>query len=103
MYLVNTRPEICFFVNIIIHFQLAPCHDHWIAAKHILRFLCGTIHYWPKYVGKEVKLIGFTNSNWGGSENYGRITTDGCFSLGSAMVSWMSRKKDLVALSSAEA
>jgi len=48
-------------------------------------------------------LIGFTDSDWGGSETDRRSTTGGCFSLGSAMISWMSRKKDPVALGSAEA
>ena len=39
---------------------------------------------------------------WGGSEQDGRSTTGGCFSLGSSMISWMSRKQDTVALSSVE-
>jgi len=34
---------------------------------------------------------------------HGRSTTGGCFSLGSSVSSWMSRKKDMVALSSVEA
>jgi len=47
-------------------------------------------------------LTGFTDSDWGGSEIDGRSTIGGCFSLGFAMISWMSRKHDLVALSSAK-
>eukprot|EP00253_Pinus_taeda_P006700 PITA_06700 len=73
------------------------------AAKHILRYLRGTIHHRLKYDSKEVKLIGFTDFDWGGSETDGRSTTGGCFSLGAAMISWMSRKKNIVALSSAKA
>eukprot|EP00253_Pinus_taeda_P012828 PITA_12828 len=103
MYLVNTRPDICFPINVLSQFQLEPHQDHWIDAKHILRYLRGTIHHCLKYDGKEVKLIGYTNSDWGGSESDGRITTSGCFSLGSTMISWMSRKQGHVALSSAEA
>jgi len=48
-------------------------------------------------------LTGFTDSDCGGRETDRRSTTGGCFRLGSAMISWMSRKKDPVALSSAEA
>eukprot|EP00253_Pinus_taeda_P018600 PITA_18600 len=84
-------------------YQKLPCHDHWITAKHILRYLRGTIHHYLKYDSKEVKLIGFVDYDWGGSETDGRSTTGGCFSLGIVMVSWMSRKQDLVALSSVEA
>lgn len=39
MYVVNTRPDICFAVNVLSQFQVEPKHDHWIAAKHILRYL----------------------------------------------------------------
>jgi len=49
MYLVNTRPDICFAVNILNQFQVEPKHDHWVAAKHILRYLQVTIHYCLKY------------------------------------------------------
>jgi len=75
MYLENTRSDICFTVNILSQFQLKPHHDHWIVAKHILRYLHGTIYHCLKYDSKEVKLIGFIDSNWGGSETDGRSTT----------------------------
>jgi len=67
-----------------------------------LRYLHGTIYHCLKYDGKEVKLTSFTDSDWGGSETNERSTTGGCFSFGSAMISCMSRKQDLVALSGVE-
>ena len=103
MYLVNTKPDIYFALNILSQIQLEPHHDHWIAAKHILTYLRGTIHHCLKYDSKEIKLIGFTESDWGGYETNGRSTIGGCFSLGAAMISWMSRKQDHIALNSAEA
>lgn len=33
MYLVNSRPDICYAVNVLSQFQLEPHHDHWVAAK----------------------------------------------------------------------
>ena len=103
MYLVNTRADICFAVNVLSQFQVEPKHDHWVAAKHIMRYLQGTIHYYLKYDRRnDVQLIGYIDSDWGGSEQDGRSTTGGCFSLGSSMVSWMSRTQDSVALSSVE-
>lgn len=68
-----------------------------------MRYLHGTIHHCLKYDSKEVKLIGLIDSDWGGSETDGRSTTGGCFSMGVAMISWMSRKQDPISLSSAEA
>ena len=64
MYLVNTQPYICFAVNILNQFQVEPKHDNWIAAKHTLRYLQGTIHYCLKYDRRnDVHLIIYTNSN----------------------------------------
>ena len=47
MYLVNMRPDICFAVNTLSQFLTDP--RHLIAAKHILRYLRGTIDYGLKY------------------------------------------------------
>ena len=46
--------------------------------------------------------MGYTNSYWDGSETNGRSTTSKCFSFRSSMISWMSKKQDIVALSSVE-
>ena len=45
MYLMNTRPDICFAVNTLSQFLTDPRHVHLIAAKHILRYLKGTVDY----------------------------------------------------------
>ena len=45
MYLTNTIPNICFAVNTLSQFLTDPRHVHLIAAKHILRYLKGTVDY----------------------------------------------------------
>ena len=60
MYLTNTRPNICFAVNTLSQFLTDPIHVHLIAAKHILRYLKGTIDYGLKYeVNQKIKLEGY--------------------------------------------
>eukprot|EP00253_Pinus_taeda_P032260 PITA_32260 len=81
---------------------MEPKHDHWIAAKQTLRYLCGTINHCLMYTRNEIQLTGYTDSDWGGSETDERNITGGCFSLGSSMVSRMSRNQDTVSLSSAK-
>ena len=49
MYLTNTRPNICFVVNTLSQFLTDPRHVHLIAAKHIRRYLKGTVDYGLKY------------------------------------------------------
>eukprot|EP00253_Pinus_taeda_P004156 PITA_04156 len=74
MYLVNTRPDICFAVNTMSQFMCEPRKVHW----WLQNTFCGCA--------------------------YDRKSTSGCcFGLGSAVVSWFSRKQQSVALSSAEA
>ena len=43
MYLVNNRPDICFAMNTLSQFMMEPRRVHWIAAKHVLRYLAGTV------------------------------------------------------------
>jgi len=60
------------------------------------------MEYGLRYLGDdEVKLQGYTDSNWAGS--VADNTSGCCFSLGSAMISWFLRKQTSVALSSAKA
>jgi hypothetical protein len=68
MYLVNTRIDICFVVNTLSQFQVEPRQEHWITAKHVLRYSCGTINYGLRYAtSSDVQLHGFTDSDWEGS------------------------------------
>jgi hypothetical protein len=84
--------------------MVEPRQEHWVAAKHVLRYLRGTVEYGLRYLGDgEVKLQGYTDSDWAGSATDRKSTSGCCFSLGSTMISWFSRKQTSVALSSAEA
>jgi hypothetical protein len=37
MYLVNTRPNICYAMNVLSQFMSQPRQTRWIATKHVLR------------------------------------------------------------------
>lgn len=49
MFLVNTRLDICFVVNTLSQFMVEPLHSHWVATKHVLRYLHGVINYGLRY------------------------------------------------------
>jgi hypothetical protein len=69
-----------------------------------LTYLRGTLNYGLRYASNnDVQQHGFTDSNWAGSANDRKSTAGICFILGSAMISWASRKQKSVALSTAEA
>ena len=97
LYLVHTRPDICFAVSALSQFMTDPRHIHWVAAKHVLRYLCGTIGYGLRYtfVGG-VRLSGYTDSDWAGSAVDWKSTSGYCFSMGSVMISWSSKKQSIL-------
>eukprot|EP00253_Pinus_taeda_P005166 PITA_05166 len=104
IYLVNTRPDICYVVNQLSQAMVKPTNLFWKARKHVLRYLRGTSGYGLWYRQEdEVKLCGFTDADWAGSPMGRKSTSGGVFNIGSTSISWYSRKQRSVALSSAEA
>ena len=64
MYLMNTRPDIFFVVNTLSQFLTDPRYVHLISAKHILRYLKGTIDYGIKYEDNQnINLEGYVDSD----------------------------------------
>ena len=104
MYLVNTKPDICYAVNTLSQFMVEPKRAHWAAAQHILRYLQGTVDYGLLYTkGKDIKLSGFTDADSAGSSVDRKSTSGYYFNIRSGMTSWCSSKQKFVALSSSEA
>jgi hypothetical protein len=103
-YLVNTKPDICYVVNVLSQFISQLRQIHWIAMKHVLRYLRGTVGYGLRYASSvDMNLQGYVDADWAGSEVDRKSTSGCCFTLGSAMVSWSSKKQSSVALSTTEA
>jgi len=64
MYLVNTRPDICYVVNQLSQAMVKPTKLFWKAGKHVLCYLRGTSGYILWYSQEdEVKLCGFTDAD----------------------------------------
>jgi len=79
-------------------------HVHWVAVKHVLRYLRDTVGYGLRYFsGGEVRMQGYVDSDWTRSAVDRRSTLGCCFSFESDMISWFSRKQASIALSIAEA
>jgi hypothetical protein len=104
MYLTNTRPDICFSVNTLSQYLVEPRRVHLVAAKHVMRYLKGTLEFGLCYKGyQDFRMIGYTDSDWARSVSDRNNTSGCCFSLGSAMTSWQGRKQPSITLSITEA
>jgi hypothetical protein len=81
-----------------------PRRVHLVAAKHVMRYLKGTMDYGIIYDGDHnFTLSGYTDADWAGSVADRKSTSGCCFTLGSTMISWQSRKQSSIALSTTEA
>jgi hypothetical protein len=100
MYLVNTRPNICYAVNQLSQMMVKPTNLFWKVGKHVLRYLRGTYEYglWYRQMD-ELKLHGFTDAYWAGNPMDRKSTSGGIFSIRSTVISWYIRKKIYVVLS----
>lgn len=58
MFSMNTHPNICYAMNTLSQFMTEPFHAHWVAIKHILRYLHGTITLGLRYTTRDVRLHG---------------------------------------------
>ncbi|KAA0059661.1 Retrovirus-related Pol polyprotein from transposon TNT 1-94 [Cucumis melo var. makuwa] len=104
MYLTATRPDILNVVSILSRFMHCASELHLKAAKRVIRYVKGTSDFGVKFTrGKEFKLIGFSDSDWGGSIDDMRSTLGYYFTLGSSVFFWNSKKQETVAQSTTEA
>ena len=96
MYLTNMRPNIFFVVNTLIHV-------HLMVAKHVVRYLKGTVDYGLKYeANQKINLDGYVDSYWEGSAIDKKSTSRCCFSMRSGVISWFGRMESCMVLSTAK-
>ena len=104
MYLVHTRLDISYTVNALSQFIFDLKHIQWVAAKHVLKYVRGTITYGLRYISTSgVLLSRYADLVRAGNAVDRKSTSGYCFSMGSAMISWSSRKQGSIAQSTAEA
>ena len=75
-----TRPDICYAVGIVSRYQSNPGMGHWIAVKHILKYLRRMRDYILVYSGGDLNPIGYTDFDFQSGKN-SRKTTSGQYSL----------------------
>ena len=67
-------------------------------------YLKGKFDYGLKYeVNQKINLKGYVDLDWVGSSIDRKSTSGCCFSMGSGVISWFSRKQYCMALSTAQA
>lgn len=101
--MLGTRLDIAFAISVVSRYGSNPTKEHWKAVKRIFRYLKATLHMRLIFQGPIQFLIGYTDSDWAGDKDSRRSTSGYVFSLGSAPISWSSKRQPTVALSTCEA
>jgi hypothetical protein len=110
MYLATcSRPDLSYTIHELARFMSNPGPSHVAAAKHLLRYIKGSLsplHCFGIWLGRlfagEPVVTGLSDSDWGMGD--GRKSVSGfLIMLGPYPVSWSSKQQAVVALSSCEA
>ena len=107
MYLATTtRPDIAYAVGVLGRFNHNPGPRHWLAVKHLLRYLKGTIDhkliYGPGEENREL-FVTYTDADHSGNRDNGRSTGSYVTCVGGGAVDWRSWLQPFVTLSTTEA
>ena len=104
MFLSYTRPDISYAVNVLSQFMHSPQQHHFEAVFRVLRYLKGTVGLGITFKKQgNLNLLIYTDSDFGGSLIDRKSTTGYCTFLGGNLVTWRSKKQNVVSKSSTEA
>jgi hypothetical protein len=107
MYLaIVTRPDISYAVGVLCRFMANPGPEHWKVAKHLLRYVAGTIDFCLLYkLDPNVPHLfrTYSDADLAGNVDTGRSTTGYVVKMGTGTVSWSSKLQSIVALLTTEA
>ena len=98
-----TRPDICYAVGLVSRYQSNPGMGHWIAMKHILKYLRRTRDYMLMYSGGDLNPIRYTYSDFQSDKDSRKSTSGSIFTFGGGAVVWRSIKQSSIADSTMEA
>jgi hypothetical protein len=98
MYLaVTSRPDIAYAAEVLARFNSNPGPPHWQAAKHVLRYLKGTMDHKITYQPSDSPepFITYSDADHAGNPDNGKSTGGYMVKIGSGAVSWSSKLQPL--------
>ena len=110
---ICTCPDISYAAMSLGQFNANPTRGHLLAAKHVLRYLAGTLELVlefnfdggavPVTIGGFTRNCAVSDADWAFDESDRRSISGHCFYFLNSLVSWSATKQKLISLSSMEA
>ena len=76
-----TRPDITYAVSNVAKFGAKPTKQHWVAVKHIFRYLKGTQKNGILYRKSDSNCVGFSDADWEVTWMIANLLLGNCFKL----------------------
>jgi hypothetical protein len=110
---ISTRPDISYYAMWLGQFNANPTRSHFLAAKHVLRYLAGTQNFAlrlgispspiPPSMKGFMQTVGCSDADWASDSSDRKSISGYSFYFEGSLVSWSAVKQKSIALSSTEA
>ncbi|KAM1034510.1 hypothetical protein PS1_038203 [Malus domestica] len=92
------RPDIAYAVSITSRYQSNPGSEHWAAVKMVLKYLRRTKDMFLVYGGAiELRVEAYTDADFQSDVDDRSSNSGYVFTLNGGVVSWKSKKQDVIA------
>lgn len=101
---IVSRPDIAYSVNLVSKYLNNHNDSHWRTVKRIFAYLTGTSEYGIEFRGGEnaLKLVGYSDADYANDTETRKSTTDYFFELKYGPITWCSKKRSFVTMSTME-
>ncbi|KAL4035345.1 hypothetical protein IC575_004029 [Cucumis melo] len=104
LYSIASRLDIAYAVGVCARFQYDPRVSHLAVFKELTNMFMVLVSFGILYsYDTNSTLVGYYDADWVNCSEDRKNTSRGCFFLGNNLISWFSKKKNCVSLSTTEA
>lgn len=91
MYGMTSKPDICYLAGFVSRYQANLGKEHWQAVKRIFKYLQGTKLMKLCFGLRELKVIGYCDTDFVDDHDYRKSTSDHVFIFTDGTDSWSSK------------